>query len=280
MASVLPEKPAIGDFRVLVHGGFNLQYAPVMVYQKPGIRIVFSQLDICGRTERSPEAEEALAMLLRIASSPLVIRNPPTVKVLEGKTGKVSSVLGALKIPFTPVASASEADVRGLLVVGPGAKAGSLEEAVKSGLNVLALGLSADEANALLPDLGAKKCGRHEYPAVSEELLKKPVFHNISNADLQWLYPSQMEGLARFGDDMLATRQIGNGHIVFSSIVPWVYDEKEIALRHHRRRAFALVTRLACNLGAGVKDSFLDSKPVLYADESRADDDPYRYYRW
>ncbi len=281
VASVLPEKPAIGDFRALVHGGFDLQYAPVLEYAKPGIRIVFSQLDICGRSERSPEAEEALASLLRIASSPLVIRYPPTVQVLEGKAGKVSSVLDALKIPFTPVASASEADARGrLLVVGPGAKVGSLEDVVKGGLNVLALGLSADEANALLPGLGAKKCGRHEYPAVSDELLKKPIFHNISNADLQWLYPSQMEGLARFGDDMLATRQIGNGHVVFSSIVPWAYDEKEIALRHHRRRAFALVTRLVCNLGGAPDDAFLDSKTPLYVDKSLADDDPYRYYRW
>ena len=89
-----------------------------------------------------------------------------------------------------------------------------------------------------------------------------------------------MEGLARFGDDMLAMRQIGNGHVVFSSIVPWAYDEKEIALRHHRRRAFALVTRLACNLGAAPKDAFLDGSPVLYADQSLADDDPSRYYRW
>ena len=37
----------------------------------------------------------------------------------------------------------------GALVVGPGGVAGSLETAVKGGLNVLAIGLSADEANKL-----------------------------------------------------------------------------------------------------------------------------------
>ena len=279
VADVLPEKPAIGDFRALVHGGFDLQYAPVLEYAHHGGRIVFSQLDICGRTERSPESEEALAALLRIAAAPVSAVASRKVRVLEGRDGKAAAVLETLRIPFERVASA--ADTRdGILVVGPGAKVGSLEEAVKGGLNVLALGLSADEANALLPGLGAKKCGRHEYPAVSDGLLANPVFRGVSNADLQWLYPSQMEGLARFGDDMLATRQIGNGHVVFSSIVPWSYDEKEIALRHHRRRAFALVTRLACNLGAAPDDAFLDGRPALYADKSLADDDPYRYYRW
>ncbi len=67
--------------------------------------------------------------------------------------------------------------------------------------------------------------------------------------------------------------------------MPWVYDENEIALRHHRRRAFALVTRLLCNLGTLPNDGFIDHaggvEPVsLYADQSIADDDPYRYYRW
>ena len=250
-----------------------------MEYTSFGHRIIFSQLDICGRTERSPEAEEALAALLRIAAAPVTAVAPRKVGVLEGRDGKAAAVLETLHIPFERVASAADAR-DGILVVGPGAKAGSLEEAVKGGLDVLALGLSADEANALLPGLGAKKCGKREYPATSEGLLRQPVFRGVSNADLQWLYPSQMEGLARFGDDMLAARQIGNGHVVFSSIVPWAYDEKEIALRHHRRRAFALVTRLACNLGAAPDDAFLDGRPVLYADQSLADDDPYRYYRW
>jgi hypothetical protein len=285
VAGVLPEKPAIGDFSPLVHGGFDLQYAPVLEYTGFGHRIVFSQLDICGRTERSPEAEEALAALIRIASGPISGFSRRKVKVLEGGAGKAAVVLDALRFPFEKIASASDAKPGDILVVGPGAKGAALEDIVRGGVNVLALGLGANEANAILPGLGAKACGRHEYPAPADDLLREPVFRGVSNADLQWLYPSQMEGLARFGDDMLAARRIGNGHIVLSSIVPWAHDEKEIALRHHRRRAFALVTRLLCNLGTVPDDGFLDRaggvEPVsLYADRSLADDDPYRYYRW
>jgi hypothetical protein len=285
VASVLPEKPAIGNFRPLVHGGFDLQYAPVMEYTSFGHRIIFSQLDICGRTERSPEAEEALAALIRIAGSPISGFTKRQVLLIEGNGGKAAAMLDALHIPYFQIGSVADAAPGDIVVIGPGAKSGAINGIVRGGVNVLALGLSADEANAILPELGAKACGKNEYPATNDGLLRHPVFMGVSNADIQWLFPSQMAGLARFGGDMLATRQIGNGHIVFSSIVPWAYDENEIALRHHRRRAYALATRLLCNLGAAPKDDFLDRaggvEPIpLYVDQSRADDDPYRYYRW
>lgn len=288
VSGVLPEKPAIGDFCALAHGGFDLQYAPVMVYRKLGAKVVFSQLDICGRTERSPEAEEALASLIRIASGPVSGVASRKVKVLEGNDGKAASLMGTLSIPFEKVTSANQVGSGDVLVVGPGTNAGSLESAVKGGVNVLALGLSADEANKILPSIGAKKCGRHEYPEFNEGL-NAPVFRGVSNADIQWIYPNTLEKVGRFGKDVLVTRQIGNGHIVFCSIAPWIFDEKEIACRHHRRRAHALATRLLCNLGASPDDGFLSrfgasakggDKSALYADKSRADDDPYRYYRW
>ena len=288
VTGVLPEKPAIGNFRAIVHGGFDLQYAPVLEYSAKGCHVVFSQLDLCGRTERSPEAEEALAKLLAFASGKPAAAAPRKVKVLEGNEGRAAALLGSLKIPFEKVTSANQASSGDVLVVGPGGVAGSLETAVKGGLNVLAIGLSADEANNLLPSVGAKKCGRHEYPVVNEGL-NAPVFAGISNADVQWLYPSTLEKVARFGNDVLVTRQVGNGQIVFSSLAPWVFDDKEIALRHHRRRAQALAARLLCNLGAMPDDGFLarlgpdkngGQKASLYADKSLADDDPYRYYRW
>jgi hypothetical protein len=142
-----------------------------------------------------------------------------------------------------------------------------------------------------MPRLGAKKCGKHEYPTRREGALSHSLFLGVSHADLQWLFPSQLEGLARFDDYPISRRAIRSGHIVFSSITPWAFDENEIAHRHHRRRAFALVTRLLCNLGTVPYDGFVarltpdpknsEALPApLYADESRADDDPYRYYRW
>ncbi len=154
-------------------------------------------------------------------------------------------------------------------------------------MNVLVLGASDAEANAILPGLGARACSRNEYPALNASLRAHPALRGVSNADVQWTYPSALGGLARFGDDVLLARSIGKGVIVFSSIAPWVFDENEIALRVNRRRAFHLVTRLACNLGAAPAPGFPDRLSAraadgfrLYADAPRQDDDPCRYYRW
>ncbi|MGI6496960.1 MAG: GDSL-type esterase/lipase family protein [Kiritimatiellia bacterium] len=287
VAGVLPEKPAVGDFRARVHGGFDLQYAPVLEYTEPGVRVMLCQLEVSGRTERSPEAEEAFAAVLEQADRPLPAAAAATTWVLEGGDA-VAKTLHTLKIPFAAAASAEDAKPGDVLVFGPGVKVGgSLTPLVERGVNVLVLGVSAVEANTLLPGLGARACSRHEYPAFHASLRAHPALRGVSNADIQWTYPSNLDGLARFGDDVLLARSIGKGTIVFSSIAPWVFDDAEIALRVNRRRASQLVTRLACNLGATPASGFLDrlrDPPAdgfrLYADTPRQDDDPYRYYRW
>ena len=67
---------------------------------------------------------------------------------------------------------------------------------------------------------------------------------------------------------------------VCSSITPWTFNDKEIALRVNRRRAQGLLSRLVANLGGAVDTSFLAGSKSLYADKPLQDDDPYRYYRW
>jgi hypothetical protein len=94
------------------------------------------------------------------------------------------------------------------------------------------------------------------------------------------VYPSTVRTLARFGKDMLIARHYGAGAVVCSSIIPWAFDEKEIALRVNRRRAQGLMSRLVANLGGAVDASLLTDEKSLYADRPLQDDDPYRYYRW
>ena len=285
VAGVLAEKPSIGDFRALVHGGFDLQYAPVLEYTEPGVRVVLCQLDVSGRTAHAPEAEEAFAAVLEQADRPISGSAAKTLVLESG--GEVARAFEALKIPFVAATSPEAARSGDVLVVGPGAKCRSLKTLVERGVNVLVLGASDAEANAILPGLGARACSRNEYPALNASLRAHPALRGVSNADVQWNYPSALGGLARFGDDVLLARSIGKGTIVFSSIAPWIFDENEIALRVNRRRASQLVTRLACNLGADPEPGFLDrlsARPAdgfrLYADTPRQDDDPYRYYRW
>lgn len=278
VSAVLPEKPTKGDFLAHLHGGFNLQYAPVMEYSESGKRIIFSQLDICGRTEASPEAEDALAKILSLADRPLP-GAAARVLVLEGE-GRVAAEFANLGIRFEKAASASDARPGDILAVGPGAECGALRPIAERGVRVLALGISGREAKRMLPEENPAECKWAEFPEINQALGREPLFRGISNADLQWVYPSTVRTLARFGKDMLIARHYGEGAIVCSSIIPWAFDEKEIALRVNRRRAQGLISRLVANLGGAVDASLLTDEKSLYADRPLQDDDPYRYYRW
>lgn len=278
VSAVLPEKPTKGDFMPYLHGGFNLQYAPVMEYAEPGVRIVFSQLDLCGRTERSPEAEEAFAKILEMADCPLLASTSRTL-VYEG-WGKVQGEFKNLGLACSPIKNLDEAKAGDLLVIGPGAKMTSIRNLVEKGVKVLCLGITGKDANLLVPGCQAQDAGWTAYPDVNAQLASEPLFKGISNADLQWTYPSNIGTLARFGKDVLHAEHMGKGVVVFCALTPWTFDAKEIALRSNRRRAQGLLTRLVCNLGGRSEASPLVSKPSLYGDKSQADDDPYRYYRW
>jgi hypothetical protein len=89
--------------------------------------------------------------------------------------------------------------------------------------------------------------------------------------------------------------QAENANVVFCQLLPWQFDPREpMNLKRTFRRAAALVTRLAANMGAagatpllarfrapveapGGEKRWLDG---LYLDAPEEWDDPYRYFRW
>ena len=279
VSCALPEKPSRGDFRALVSCGFNLQYAPVMEYFKPGQRLILSQLDICGRSEPSPEAEEALAKILDYADRPAVAKKG-NVFLLEGQ-GKAAKTLSELGIAYKATAQASDAKAGDVLVLGPGAKPGNLTALVEKGVNVLALGFTGDEVNAVFPAAKAVSSKWESWPDYNDQIGKEPAFLGVSNADITWNYPECMASMARFDDKTtLKAFHAGAGVFVANAIVPWQFNDQELALRHNRRRAQALVTRLVCNLGGTADAGTLGAGAKLYADKPQSIDDPYRYFRW
>src|SRR5690606_10266324 len=56
VASVLIEKPARGDFRPVLDGGYALQYSPLMEHREGRGMVLFCQLDVTGRSEADPAA--------------------------------------------------------------------------------------------------------------------------------------------------------------------------------------------------------------------------------
>ena len=281
VSCVLPEKPTKGDFLPVLHGGFNLQYAPVMEYSEPGKRVILSQLDLCSRTESAPEAVEALAKILEYADRPLAKAAKGEVLMLAGWDLQ-KKALEAVGIGYRTVNAATEAKSGDILVIGPGTQCGDVTEIVRKGVKVLGLNLKGSDVNKLYPAAKATDAKWNEYPDFNDELASEPLFRGVSNADLQWNYPSCIGNLARFdGGKVLKAFHDGDGVIVFSTISQGTFDENEINLRHQRRRAQGLLTRLIANLGGEVDGSFLKGAGAkLYADKPEMNDDPYRYYRW
>ena len=280
VSCVLPEKPTKGDFYPVLHGGFDLQYAPVMEYVEPGKRVVLSQLDLCSRTESAPEAVEALAQILEYADRP-VSKAKSEVLMLAGWDLQ-KKALDAVGIKYRTVNAATDAKAGDILVIGPGTQPGDVTELVKKGVKILCLNLKGSDINKLYPAAKATDTKWSEYPDFNEDLATEPLFRGVSNADIQWNYPSCIGNLARFdGGKVLKAFHDGDGVIVFSTISQGTFDEKEINLRHNRRRAQGLITRLIANLGGAVDDTFLKGTGAkLYADKPEMNDDPYRYYRW
>ena len=176
----------------------------------------------------------------------------------------------------------SDAKAGDILVIGPGTQPGNVTEIVKKGVKVLCLNLKGSDVNKIYPAAKATDAKWTEYPDFNEDLATEPLFRGVSNADIQWNYPSCIGNLARFdGGKVLKAFHDGEGVIIFSSISQGTFDEKEINLRHNRRRAQGLITRLIANLGGSVDDIFLKGTGAkLYADKPEMNDDPYRYYRW
>lgn len=64
VASVLIEKPTVGDWRPLAVGGFDLQYAPLLELVVGQGRTIFCQLDVTNRTENEPVADRLACRLI------------------------------------------------------------------------------------------------------------------------------------------------------------------------------------------------------------------------
>ena len=69
VASVLIEKPTRGDFLPILDGGFSLQYSPLLEYREGRGMVLFCQLDVTGRTENDPAAENLARNLLSYAAA-------------------------------------------------------------------------------------------------------------------------------------------------------------------------------------------------------------------
>jgi hypothetical protein len=298
VASVLIEKPARGDFLPVLDGGYALQYSPLLEYREGKGVVLFCQADVTGRTEAEPAADALVRNVLRHVAG---WRPAPRRKALYagGPAGKKH--LEAAGLTLAPYAKDELTADRVLIVAPGGAKgltgdAAALAEWLKEGGHVLALGLEGAEAASFLPARVGTRRGEHIAAYFGPPGVKS-LLVGVGPADVHDRDPRELPlvtaGATALGDGVLA--QAENASVVFCQLLPWQFDPREpMNQKRTFRRAAALVTRLAANMGAagatpllarfrapveapGGETRWLDG---LYLDAPEEWDDPYRYFRW
>jgi hypothetical protein len=298
VASVLIEKPAVGDFLPVVDGGFSLQYSPLMEYHEGRGMVLFCQMDVTGRSENDPAAERLARNILRYVSAwqPSLQRTALYVGEPAGKSHLARA--GVSAAPY----DGGNLTFDHVLVVGPGggtqlsAIAARLPDWLKAGGTVLAIGLDENETRALLPFHVTVKKAEHVWayfqPFGVDSLLAGIGPADVYNRDPREL-PLISAGALVIGDGVLAKAEQAN--VVFFQLVPWKFDYKQhYNLKRTFRRTSFVLSRLLAGMGVSSSTPLLMrlSTPVvatrretrwrdgLYVDQPEEWDDPYRFFRW
>jgi hypothetical protein len=298
VASVLIEKPVVGDFLPLLDGGFSLQYSPLLEYREGQGLVLFCQLDVTGRTETEPAAETITRHILQYISTwkpasrrtAVYAGEPAGQRHLESAGIPVKSYAGENLSPGQ------------VLVVGPGgadklaSQATGIADWLKAGGNLLAIGLNDREANTFLPFKVTMRKAEH-IAACFDPFKQNSALAGVSPADVHNRDPRELslvsDGATVFGDGVLARAE--NANVVFCQLAPWHFgDSKQPNLKKTSRRTSFLVSRLLANLEVAGSPPVLTrfgspvnaAKPEnrwlegLYLDQPEEWDDPYRFFRW
>ncbi len=297
VASVLIEKPARGDFLPILDGGYSLQYSPLMEYRQGRGVALFCQLDVTARSEADPAAQALTKNLVTYLAN---WKPSPRRQVLY-----VGDPAGKQHFESAGVAlaaySGGDLSPEQILVVGPGGgktlegRRAEIAVWLKSGGNLLAIGLNQEDAGSFLPFDVRMQPAEHIAAYFDPPNLRSPLAGigpaDVHNRDPRPL-PLVRSGATIVGDGVLAYAE--NANVVFCQLAPWQFDEaKQSDLRRTRRRTAFLASRLLANLGGSGTTPLLArfASPVgatnenrwlngLYLDEPQEWDDPYRFFRW
>ena len=291
VASVLIEKPARGDWRALVDGGFDLQYAALLEHVMGAGRVIFCQMDVTGRTTRDPVADRLVVNLLGYLDRE---ESQAQRRVVCAGGRGCEDLLRDLGATPKPLETTTVYGKESVLVAGPGAPVpANLAQQIEKGLSVLCLGMSGAELRAWSPVLVTTIRTNACFKRI-ETLV--PELNGLSNADWAWHGRMTYDALeipkqeATSSNPAIRVIQHGSGRLVLWQVPPWMIDaQTKPYLRTSRRRANAMASRLLANLGAALDTPLLQRFAEVeeaewlksyYLDTPVAGDDPYRYYRW
>lgn len=248
VASVVIEKPQIGDFTALVDGGFDLQYSPLLLQRVGGGEILYCQMDISGRDGRDPAADRLWANLLAWVSQPAA--PAPTRTVRYYGDPDVELQLGVFGLDLQ---SGGQPTAKDVILIGPGGgrQAAGVAEAVKAGATCLVVKQSADDLKGWLPFEVTTKVEARTVSPVPDD----PAFTGLGPSDLHWRGRREVTLVAGPGQTPNVVNAVpyGQGKYVFCQILreDWDYqDPYRIYLKRTANRTASMLARLLANLGA------------------------------
>ncbi len=296
VASVLIEKPACGDFLPIVDGGFSLQYSPLMEYREGKGMVLFCQMDVTGRTETEPAAQTLTTNIIEYIGA---WKPSPRREALYVGDLQSNAHLQATGLRLGSY-NGGELKSNQVLILGPGSKAlVTYKDAVgaflKAGGRLLAIGLTQEEADAILPFKVSMNPAEH-INAYFDPPGANSLLTGVGPADVHNRAPRTIPlvsgGAKPVGDGVLAIAPDAN--VVFCQLAPWQFEYRNnFGLKRTFRRTSFLVTRLLGNTGVAGETPLLTrfSTPVgssepgrwlqgFYLDQPEEWDDPYRFFRW
>ena len=274
VATAIPEKPTVGDWRALADGGFDLQYAPLLDWTVGDGRITFCQLDVTARTASDPVADDIVRRLVsRLGDGVRIKSKSPRA---FGRTAWIA--MRDLAKGLRQDEDEKDSGAGSVYVVSSGAeKPKDFLDRIAKGGQALCLGFTAKEVAEwspvpfeMAPTNGcvAARIGR-----------PSAILNGLSNADWSWHGAMDFDAFtspAEDGNAAFRTVAHGKGRIVFWQVPPWAVDDAvKPYLRTTKRRAQYMLCRILANMGVNFA-----ADVVRYADVPVPEDDPYRYYRW
>lgn len=297
VASVVIEKPASGDFVPIIDAGYALQYAALMEYREGKGMVVFCQLDVSGRSEPEPAAEQIVKHLIGYA---LHWTNPVRRPVYYAG---VAEGLAHLKSAGLQPTNVSGKTIPGdaLLIVGAGYEAvgyssRNLNEWIAGGGHTLAIGLTGNELSMLVVD--AVKIDHRDKEHIASHFDVPGLqtwLAGVCPADVHNRVP-QVAALIAGGANVTGNGILARSdqhNVCFCQLAPWNFNARgPMNQKRTFRRFAALTARIASNLGADsrtVLTSHFAAVPDdhqqrwlagLYLDTPEEWDDPYRFFGW
>ncbi len=269
VASALIEKPASGDFLPILDGGYALQYATLMEYREGQGLVLFCQMDVSGRTEDDPAADALARNILRYVSD---WQPAPRRAVVYAGDEAGRQHLEATGLSVAPYEGGSPSPDQ-VLVVGPGGaqqlaqSAAAIRDWVQAGGQVLAVGLTGEEASTFLP-MSVRTTPAEHIAAYFEPFGVGSLLAGVSPADVYNRDPRELPlvsgGATAVGNGVLAEAEGAN--VVFCQLAPWHldYSGEKMNIKRTFRKLSYCTTRLLANMGAGGRTPLLDhfSRPL------------------